>query len=77
MQIFQKKYIPNYLTFFRVLATVGVVILLLLPFGKVIYSFSVAQQNYEFTLNYFLAGIIFLAGVLSDFLDGYLARKFN
>lgn len=70
--------IPNILTLFRIPCAVAVCILLLINVkSPILYSFTIDKTNYEFTLNYFIAGIIFTIGALSDFLDGYLARKYQ
>jgi len=50
---------PNILTLFRIAAAPGIMILLLFPTGK---------------LSTFLAAILFSAGAITDYLDGYFAR---
>ena len=55
------KYIPNILTLFRIL---------IVPFF--IYCF--ASENFIFRL---ISLLIFLVGSVSDFLDGFIARKYN
>ena len=70
--------IPTKLTFFRIILTVIMIIILIFPFYLVNFSFP----QYEFMgiyikLEYVIAGIIFIVASLTDFLDGYLARRNN
>jgi len=81
--IFQKKYIPNYLTFFRV-ALIPLIIFFMLynaPHGvddnPIIYQFTFWNHHYIIKLYWFLAGILFVIACLTDQLDGFLARKYN
>ena len=55
------KQIPNYLTMFRIASVVGVYL-----------SFYVAAP-----LGHWLAVAVFALGAITDFFDGYLARKFD
>lgn len=70
--------IPTKLTFFRIILTIIMIIILIFPFYLVNFSFP----QYEFMgiyikLEYIIAGIIFIIASLTDFLDGYLARRNN
>lgn len=80
----KKKYrnIPNCLTFFRILLTPLIVIFIFLQQEK----YLIYQLNFSFQqkiivakiyLFSFLATILFVIAVLTDFFDGYLARKNN
>ena len=80
----KKKYksIPNCLTFFRILLTPLIVIFIFLQQEK----YLIYQLNFSFQqtiivakiyLFSFLATILFVIAILTDFFDGYLARKNN
>ncbi|MBQ7749527.1 CDP-alcohol phosphatidyltransferase family protein [bacterium] len=73
---------PNCLTFFRILLTPLIVIFIFLQQEK----YLIYQLNFSFQqkiivakiyLFSFLATILFVIAVLTDFFDGYLARKNN
>lgn len=72
--------LPNRLTVFRLVLSVLIIILLLFPFYTVgiqfpIYNISGIDSPIE--LKYIIAGFIFILASLTDFFDGYLARKYN
>ena len=58
-----------------------VIIFVLVPFGPTCYSLrlnaSVSDATASFQLNEILAAILFVIASLTDFLDGYIARKYN
>ena len=69
---------PTKLTFFRIILTIIMIIILIFPF----YLVGISFPQYEIMgiyvrLEYIIAGIIFIVASLTDFLDGYLARKNN
>ena len=74
-----KKKIPNIITMIRIILSVVVLLLLGLPWHK----FNIVWPSYMFygkvvvELNYLLSAIIFAIASFTDFLDGYLARKWN
>ena len=70
--------LPTKLTVFRILLTFVIILLLIFPF------YSVGINFFQFTVNgiiiksqYVIAGILFIIASLTDFIDGYLARKNN
>ncbi len=67
--------LPNYITVFRMVMVVIVLFLLLLPWHHLIGTVPVVFGRVN--LIYFLAFVLFVIASLSDFFDGYLARKFN
>ena len=69
---------PTKLTFFR-MALAGVVILLMLfPFYRLGINFPCFLfKNILIALRYIISGVIFIIASITDFLDGYLARKNN
>jgi CDP-diacylglycerol--glycerol-3-phosphate 3-phosphatidyltransferase len=71
------RYIPNYLTILRMVLVPIIIILLLNNNHKVVYQYKFFDETYTFYSNYFIAGILFIIACLTDYLDGYLARKNN
>lgn len=71
--------LPNKLTMMRLILAVVIIVLLLFPF----YSINVEFPTYIFDgkivmdSRYLIAGVIFIIASLTDFLDGYLARKYK
>ena len=69
---------PNKLTFMRIIFTIIMIIILIFPFYSIGVEFPVIQvAGINMKLEYIIAGVIFLVSSLTDFLDGYLARKNN
>lgn len=70
--------LPNKLTIFRIILTVIVITILLFPFYEINLSFpKYVINNIVVDSKYFIAGIIFIIASITDFLDGYIARKYN
>ena len=70
--------LPTKITVLHLFLTIFIVLLLWLPFS----SFGIQFPTYSVSgvivdLKYIIAGIIFIIASLTDFLDGYLARKNN
>lgn len=71
--------LANKITMSRVFMSVIIMILLLFPFetmGIDLPSY-VFNGNIYIELKYIIAGIIFVIASLTDFFDGYVARKYN
>ena len=70
--------LPNKLTMFRIFLTVVLITLLLFPFNMVGVKMPVIQIGMVAAdIKYFIAAGIFIIASLTDFLDGYIARKYN
>lgn len=72
--------VPNKITFCRIILSVFLLIVMMLPlnkFGVDFPQFAVNNGNIIIDSKYIICGIIFLVAALTDFLDGYLARKYN
>lgn len=70
--------LPNKITMTRIVLSVLLLIMLLMPWYNLGVEFPVYQvATITVNLKYIIAGIIFLIASTSDFLDGYLARKNN
>lgn len=70
--------LPNKLTVTRIVLSIVVIILLLFPFSSIGITFpqySVAGLLVD--LKVIIAGIIFIIASVTDFLDGYIARKYD
>ncbi len=70
--------LPNKITVARLFLTLIIILLLCLPFSY----FGIHFPKYDINgvtvvLNYIIAGFIFIIASLTDFLDGYIARKYN
>ena len=71
--------LPNKITLARIFLTVLIVIILIFPFDAVGLSATKLFINEAIVVDikYFIAGALFIIASLTDFLDGYLARKYN
>lgn len=69
--------LPTKLTVTRIILAVIVMILLLFPFEAIGFSFPVIRTSIDFDTKYIIAGVIFIIASITDFFDGYLARKNN
>ena len=69
---------PTKLTFLRIILTIVINIILIFPFYLVGFNFPQYEVGGIYIrLEYIIAGIVFIVASLTDFLDGYLARKNN
>lgn len=71
--------LPNKLTISRIIISVLIIIVLLFPFDSMginLPDFFVNEQLVVH-LEYIIAGVLFILGSITDFLDGYIARKYN
>ncbi|MCI8460207.1 MAG: CDP-diacylglycerol--glycerol-3-phosphate 3-phosphatidyltransferase [Bacilli bacterium] len=70
--------LPTKITVLRLFLTIVIVALLCIPFSFFGFNFPKYDVNgVAVELNYIIAGVIFIIASLTDFLDGYLARKNN
>ena len=70
--------LANKITMSRIFLSVVILILLLFPW----YQFGIEIPTYYFKdmvieLKYVIAGVLFIIASLTDFLDGFVARKYN
>ena len=73
------KNIPNYLTIGRIILSVVVIIFLLFPFDMINFSFPkyLINGTVIIDIKMVIAAVLFAIASVTDFLDGYLARKYN
>lgn len=69
--------LPTKLTVTRIILAVFIMILLIFPFNAVGISLPVIRAGVDIDIRYLIAGIIFIIASITDFFDGYLARKNN
>ena len=72
--------VPNKITVCRIFLSVVLILLLIFPFYKIGFTFPtfvVGGGKAIVDSKYIISGIIFLIAASTDFLDGYLARKYN
>ena len=71
--------LPNKLTISRIIMSVIIIILLLFPFQMAGIEFPqlFIDEKLVVESKYLIAGILFILASLTDFLDGYIARKNN
>jgi len=70
----KKINLPNKITIFRMIVVLAIIVLALLPYSKE-NVFQIFGINHDYRSISIL--VLFIVGSLSDFLDGYLARKHN
>ena len=71
--------LPNKLTVSRIIMSITIIVLLLFPFQMAGIEFPQLFIDEKLVVDskYLIAGILFIVASLTDFLDGYLARKNN
>jgi len=71
--------VPNRITVCRILLSIVLLVVLMFPLEGLGINFPEIKINSELIIDskYIICGIIFLIAALTDFLDGYLARKYN
>ncbi|MDD6879650.1 MAG: CDP-diacylglycerol--glycerol-3-phosphate 3-phosphatidyltransferase [bacterium] len=70
--------VPNRLTLMRIVLSLIIIFLMLFPFDSININFgSFYISNVLISVKYMIAGILFIIASLTDFLDGYIARKYG
>lgn len=71
--------VPNKITICRILLSIVLLVLLMFPTSRIGLDFPefVISGKIIIDSKLIICGIIFLVAALTDFLDGYLARKYN
>ncbi len=75
----KKSSIPNYLTILRIILVPIIITFTCCNFGPILYYSTLpnTEVNQPFYLSWILAGILFIIASITDFLDGFLSRKYN
>jgi len=71
--------IPNKITICRIILSILLLVLMIFPLNRIGFVFPEISIKEGFIIDskYLLCGVIFMIASLSDFLDGFLARKYN
>ena len=70
--------LPNRLTMLRIGLAILIIVILLFPFYTINISFpDFKVEDLIINSKYILAGILFVIASITDYLDGYLAKKHN
>ena len=71
--------LPNKITMTRIVLSILILIILLFPWYQVGFNFPeyVIKGKIIIDTKYLICGVLFVIASLSDFFDGYLARKYK
>lgn len=70
--------LPNRITIGRIILSILLIVLMLMPWYQLGVNFPIYLiGSIDINMKYIWAGIIFLVASVTDFIDGYLARKNN
>ena len=71
--------VPNKITACRIVLSVLLMVLMIFPLNKLGIAFPEIKVAADFIIDskYLICGVIFIIAATTDFLDGYLARKYN
>lgn len=71
--------LPNKLTMMRIILSFIVIVILIFPFDATGIELPklFVNETIVIDIKYIIAGILFIIASLTDFLDGYIARKYN
>ena len=71
--------LPNKLTMLRIFLTFVIIAILMLPFEAAGIDLPKLFVNEAIVVDikYIIAGVLFIIASLTDFVDGYIARKYN
>lgn len=73
------KNLPNKITIFRIIMAIIILFILLFPWNMVNVNFKRLLVNKTVIVDskMIIVGVLFVIASITDFLDGYLARKYN
>ena len=73
------KNFPNKLTLLRIVISVITLVIMLFPWNMVNISFKrfLVNNTIIIDIKMIIVGVLFVIASITDFLDGYLARKYN
>ena len=68
---------PTKLTVMRIVMAIIIMVILMFPFSSIGIDIPVVRFGIDVSLKYIICCVLFIVASLTDFLDGYLARKNN
>ena len=71
--------LPNKITFSRIILSIIIIGILVFPFDSIGITTSklFVNESIVIDIKYIIVGILFLIASLTDFVDGYIARKYD
>ena len=70
--------LPNRITLSRIVMAIIVLVLLMLPYGSIGVTLPIYKiSNVTISLNYIIAGVLFIIASITDLIDGRIARKYD
>lgn len=71
--------LPNKITMSRIILSLFIIVLLLFPFDSTGFELPklFVNESIVVDIKYIIAGVLFIVASLTDFVDGYIARKYN
>ncbi len=71
--------LPNKITMARIYISIFIIAILLFPFDNagIIVPKLFINESIVVDIKYIIAGVLFIIAAASDFVDGYVARKYN
>jgi len=71
--------LPNKITMSRIILSLFIIIILLFPFDATGFTLPklFINESLVIDIKYPIAGVLFIIASLTDFVDGYYARKYN
>ena len=74
----KNKNLPNRITIARIILSIIIIGILCFPYYRVNVNMPMLDiKGVSVELHYFICGILFIIASLTDFLDGYIARKYG
>ena len=69
----------NKITMSRIIISVIIIFIMLFPFDQIGFEFStfLINGNILIDIKYIIVGLLFIIASITDFFDGYVARKYN
>lgn len=71
------KNIPNLITILRIILVIPIIAIMICNSFGICYSFKIEHQTINISWNMIIALILFIIASISDWLDGYLSRKYH